>query len=74
MNVKWEVSWRKKGLWNITKKRMLEDRGAVPKEDVDILREYKPCTKKTFSAVGWEKMWKVKTRKKETMNKQAKEE
>ena len=28
-----------KGLCNITKKRMLDDRGAVPREDVDLLSE-----------------------------------
>ena len=25
------------GLWNIAKKRMLEDRGAVPKEEGDVI-------------------------------------
>ena len=29
-----------KGLRNIAKKRMLEDRGASPREDGDLLREY----------------------------------
>ena len=28
-----------KGLCNITKKRMLEDSGAVPRQDVDLLSE-----------------------------------
>ena len=32
------------GLWSIAKHRMLEDRGWI--------REYKPCTKKTFSVAG----------------------
>ena len=27
-----------RGLWNIAKKRLLEDRGALPKEDGDLLR------------------------------------
>ena len=30
-----------KGFWNIAQKeRMFEDRGALPKEDGDLLREY----------------------------------
>ena len=28
------------GLWNITRKRMLEDREAVPREDVDLLSDF----------------------------------
>ena len=38
-NVKWEVFMAQTGLCNITKKRMLEDRGAVPRQDVDLLSE-----------------------------------
>ena len=37
-----------KGLWNITKKRMLEDRGALPKEDGDCVREYKAMHEDNF--------------------------
>ena len=40
-NSKLEVSCRKKGSWNIVKKRMLEDRGALPKEEGDLIIEYK---------------------------------
>ena len=36
-----------KGLWNVAKKRMLEDKGALPKEDGNLLREYR-CMKKHF--------------------------
>ena len=37
-NLGWEVSWLKKGLWHIAKKRMLEDRGAYPEEEGDLIR------------------------------------
>ena len=38
-----------KGLWNIiAPKRMLEDRGAVPKEDRDLLREYQATHEENF--------------------------
>ena len=43
---------RLKGLRNIAKKRMFEDRGDLSKEEGDLIREY--CTKKTFSAAGQE--------------------
>ena len=46
------VSWRKKGDWNIAKKRMLEDRGALLKEEGDLVKEYKAMHDKTSSAVG----------------------
>ena len=35
-------------LWIIAEKRMLEDRGAVPKEDVDLLREYQAMQEEHF--------------------------
>ena len=37
-----------KGLWNVVKKRMLEDRGALPKEDGNQLREYKVMHEESF--------------------------
>ena len=30
-----------KGLWNVASKKMLQDRGALPKEEGDFVREYK---------------------------------
>ena len=38
----------KKGLWYIAKKRMLEDRGALPKEDGNQLREYHAMHEEKF--------------------------
>ena len=38
-----------KGLWNIAKKRMLEGRGALPREDGDLLREYQAMHEENFS-------------------------
>ena len=35
-----EVLWLKKGRWNIAKRKLLEDRGALPRKDGDLLREY----------------------------------
>ena len=31
----------RKGLWNIAKKRTLEDKATLPKEEGDLIREYK---------------------------------
>ena len=33
-----------KGPWNLVRE-MLQDRGALPKEEGDIVRKYKGCTK-----------------------------
>ena len=38
----------KKELWNIAKKRLLEDRGALFREDGDLLREYQAMQKENF--------------------------
>ena len=37
-----------KGSWNIAKKRMLEYRGALPKEDGDLPREYQAMHEENF--------------------------
>ena len=36
----------------VAKKRMPEDRRALPEEEGDLIREYKACMKKTSSPVG----------------------
>ena len=37
-----------KGFWNIAKKRMLKDRGALPKEEGDLIREFKAMLEENF--------------------------
>ena len=37
-----------KGLWNIAKRRMLQDRGALPRKDGDVLREYQAMLEENF--------------------------
>ena len=46
------------GGWNIAKRRLFDDRGALPKEDRDLLREYH-----VMHEVGCGRMWRVKRRK-----------
>ena len=41
LSLRCEDSWRGKGLWNLAREKMLQDRGALPKEEGDIVREYK---------------------------------
>ena len=53
-----------KALWNITKKRSLEDRGALPKEEGDFIRDYKAMHEEHFSVVGHGTTQKVKPKKK----------
>ena len=35
-------------LWNLDRKKMLQDRGALPKEEADIVREYKAMHEDNF--------------------------
>ena len=55
-----------KGLWNIAKKRMLEDRGVVPKEDGNQLREEKAMHEENFLS-SW--LWEDVEGEKEEMGK-----
>ena len=41
MSLKWKVPWRKKGLWKLAGENVLQDRGEWPKEEGDVIREYK---------------------------------
>ena len=61
-----------KGLWNITKRRMLEDRVALPREDGDLLREYQAVHEENFLS-SWLRE-EGKELERERLNKKAKEE
>ena len=37
-----------KGLWNLAREKMLQDRGALPKEEGDIVRQYKAMHEEKF--------------------------
>ena len=39
-----------KGLWNLARKSVLEDRGALPEEEGDVIREYKAMHEEHFSS------------------------
>ena len=41
-----------KGLWNLAKEKIMKGRGELPNEEGDVVREKKPCTKKTSGAIG----------------------
>ena len=49
-NLQTKESWHNEGLWNITKKRILEDRGALPQEEDDLIRECKAIHKENLSS------------------------
>ena len=36
------------GLWNVAREKMLQDRGALPSEEGDIVREYKAMHEENF--------------------------
>ena len=62
------------GLWNITKKRMLEDRGVLPKEEGDRIGENKAMHEESFVSSWLREDMEGKTAEVEEMNKRAKEE
>ena len=37
-----------KGLWNLARDKMLQDRGELPKEESDVIREYKAMHEENF--------------------------
>ena len=39
-----------KGLWNVAREKMLQDRGALPEEEGDISRDYKAMHEEHFSS------------------------
>ena len=63
-----------KGLWNIARKRTLEDRGALPTEDGDLLREYQAMHEDNFLSRWLREHVEGKAEEREKLNKEAKEE
>ena len=61
-------------MWNIAKKRMLEDRGASPKEEGDSTREHKAMHEEHVLSSWLRRNVEGRAAQKETMKKEAKEE
>ena len=51
MSLRWEDSWHKK-VHGISQERMLQDRGALPKEEGDVGRECEAMHGESFLS-GW---------------------
>ena len=49
MSSKRGVLWLNKGLWNVAKEKMLEERGALLTESGNQLRDYKSCARRKIS-------------------------
>ena len=62
------------GLWNIAKKRMLEDRGAVSRQDADLRREYQATHEENFFRNWFQEDVEGEAEDRERSNKEAKEE
>ena len=67
----------RKGLWNLARENMLQDRGALPKEDGDVIGEYKAMHEENLLS-NWlrkdgrtdrEEEWRQKKKTKEEMSK-----
>ena len=63
-----------KGLWNITTMRILEDRGALPKEDGDLLRGFQAMHEEHFLSSWLREDVEGKEEEKERLNEEAKQE
>ena len=57
-----EVGGVKKRLWEVAKKRMLDDRGALLSEEGNIIREYRANTRNILSVVGTRRLKKKKVK------------
>ena len=61
--MKRKVSWRKEGLLNLSKKNQaLQDRGALPREEGDAIREFKAMHEENFLGSWLRKDSKSKTK------------
>ena len=63
-----------KEFWKIAKKRMLEDRGALPREDGDMLRQYQAMHEENFLGSWLRLDAEGKVEEMERLIKEAKEE
>ena len=63
-----------KGLWNIAEKNMLQDRGALPREDGDLLQEFQAMHEENFLSCWLRQDVEGKGEERENMYKEAKEE
>ena len=71
---RWEVSCRGKSCGTSRKSRMLEDRGALPREDGDLLPEYHAIHEANFLSSWLRGDVEGKEEERERLNKEAKEE
>ena len=52
MKLSWEDSWHKKGFWNLAREKRWQERGAMPEEEGDVIREYNALHEEHFLS-GW---------------------
>ena len=71
-SLKREDSWHKKGLWDLARERLLQDRGALPKEEGCSVRGYKATQEEKFLSSCLRK-WKI-WKKRRKVNKETREE
>ena len=48
MNLSWKDRWRQKGFWNLASEKRLQDRGALPREEGDVIRECNAMHEENF--------------------------
>ena len=63
-----------KGLWNLAREKMLQDRGALPKEEGDSVREYKAMHEENFVSSWLREGVEDKEERRRKVNKETREE
>ena len=63
-----------KGLWNLARNKALQDRGALPWEDGDTIREYKAMHEENFLSSWLREYGKGKTKRDLEVDKEVRED
>ena len=59
----WKVSWRKKGLWNLAREKILRETEALPKEEGDAVRKYQAMNEENSFSSWVRERWERERRK-----------
>ena len=63
MNLSWNCQWQRKGCGTLQEReKILQDRGALPREEGDVIREYSAMHEENFLRRIWLVRWKEERR------------
>ena len=73
MSLRWEDSWHRNVPWNLAGEKILQDRGALPREEADIVRVYKAIHEENFLSIWLRKEVEGKEERREKVDKETRE-